>query len=84
MPSNVASFLSSCWDFIDKRDIDKHAICWSVFYVTIKLLIWTCHFAATSPRPGMEVAAIIGAVWGPWSLVQGGVINWYFNTKTGQ
>ena len=77
----VAAFLSSVWDFIDKRDIDKHAVAWAVFYVTIRLSIWSVHFATYSPRPGGDVAAIIAAVWAPWNLVQAAVINWYFSAR---
>lgn len=79
--AKVVDFLSSCWDFIDKRDIDKHAVAWAVLAVTIKLMLWSISFASTSPRSGSEIAEILAAVWGPWNIVQAGVIAWYFNAR---
>ena len=83
MLERIVSFGTAVWDFIDKRDIDKHATAWSVFVGTGKLLFWTVHFASSSPRAGMEIAAIIAAVWAPWNIVLAAVVNWYFSTKTG-
>ena len=79
----VVDFLSSCWDFVDKRDIDKHAVAWSVFAITVKLMLWSITFATTSTRSGGEIAEIIAAVWAPWNLLQAGVITWYFNARPG-
>lgn len=81
---DIAAALSAFWDWVDKRDIDKHLMSWAVFTVTVFLVIWSCHFAMHSPRPGMDVAAILGAVWGPWNLVQGVVVGWYFRTRAGE
>ena len=72
---------SATWDFIDQRGIDKHLTAWSVFAVTVQLLIWSKHFAETSPRPGSDVAEILAAIWGPWNIVQTAVVSWYFSIK---
>lgn len=80
--ANVVQFLSSAWDFIDKRQIDKHLTACAVFSVTIKLLFWSVHFASTSTRPGADIAEIIGAIWAPWNIVQAAVIGWYFNARS--
>lgn len=71
----------SVWDFIDKRDIDKHVTTWAVFSVTIKLLFWSITFATISTRPGGEVAEIIAAIWAPWNIVQAAVLGWYFSRR---
>lgn len=80
---DIAVALSAFWDWVDKRDIDKHVMSWAVFAVTVCLLVWSCHFAINSPRNGTDVAAILAAVWGPWNLVQAAVVNWYFQRARG-
>ena len=70
------------WDFIDKRQIDTHLMSWSTFYLTWRIVDWATHFVANHPeKPGIEVAAIIGAVMLTWSPVQAAVINWYFKAR---
>lgn len=83
MAVDLVTAASRVWDFIDKREIDKHATAWAVFGVTIKLLLWTVHFASTSPRAGAEIAEIVAAIWAPWNLVQAAVVAWYFNARPG-
>lgn len=70
------------WDWIDQRDIDKHAICWSTFYGLVKLTEWAMAYAAHSPRPGLEVAAILGAVTAPYMVLMGAVVKYYFDART--
>lgn len=81
MLCKLAQIAGWIWDFIDKRDIDKHVTAWAIFGVTLYLAIWSAHFAATSSREDMGVAAILGAIWGPWNFVQAAVVNWYFTSR---
>lgn len=75
--------LTLMWDWFDKRDIDKHAMSWAVFYGTAWILWWATHFVQTHPdKPGLEVAAIIAAVMVPWTPLQAAVVNWYFRART--
>lgn len=90
------------WNFIDKRDIDKHvtAAAIIVFFVieTTKLTEWGLDYAnvwlgtaAASPThavavPGSEVALVLAAVLGPWSLmvstVVSLVVSFYFKARS--
>ncbi len=73
--------LGAFWDWIDKRQIDAHVVAAIILYGTIKITHWAMHFASDSPRPGLEIAAIIGAVMVPWSALQGAVVSFYFKTR---
>lgn len=72
---------SQAWDWIDKRDIDKHAVSLAVLYGTIKVTAWSMHFAEHGDRPGIEVAAIIGAVAAPYMALQAAAISFYFKAR---
>lgn len=64
-------------DWIENRQLIRRlAFVW-VAAMTTYALLWSTGFASGSPRPGMEVAAILGAVWGPLTLLQGYVFNAY-------
>ena len=78
----LARLASLFWDFVDERDIDKHFMAWSVFGVSVHLMVWSAHFAITSQRPGLDIAAILGAVWAPWNIVQAAVVAWYFRARS--
>jgi hypothetical protein len=79
----VAQRFSQAWDFIDKRDIDKHVTAWLSFYITWFLINWILNFVWVYPdKPGLEVAAIVAAVLMPWTPVQAAVVKWYFESRT--
>lgn len=76
---------SQLWDFIDERDIDKHAMAWAVFWMTCYVTKWALDFVWIYPdKSGIEVSAQIAAVMVPWSGVQAIVIKWYFESRTGE
>ena len=79
---SLALRFSQAWDFIDKRDIDKHTVSIVIMYGTYELTRWAMRFAEHGDRPGIEVAAIIGAVFGPYMLLQGAAIKWYFDARS--
>lgn len=59
--------LGKFWDWIDKRDIDKHTLSVGIFYGTVNLTGWAMAFANAHPdKAGLEIAAIIAAVTGPY------------------
>ena len=78
----LAQRLSEMWDFIDKRDIDKHAVSLAILYGTAIVTKWAMGFAEHGDRPGLEVAAIIAAVFAPYMALQGAAISWYFKART--
>jgi hypothetical protein len=78
----LAQRASEAWDFVDKRDIDKHIVTWWSFYVTFYLLDWALEYVFKHPdKPGLEVAAIVGAIMVPWTPVQGAIVKWYFEAR---
>jgi hypothetical protein len=76
--------LSFFWDWIDKRDIDKHLVSLIILAGTAQLTLWAEHFAENGNRPGIEVAAILAAVFAPYMLLQGAALKWYFGARGGQ
>ena len=76
------TWLARWWDFVDRRDIDKHLVCWCVLYGTVILTRWAMAFAWQSERQGLEIAAIIAAVTAPYMVLQGSVVAFYFKSRT--
>lgn len=71
------------WDFVDKRDIDKHTVSVAIMYGTVKITGWAMLYAdLANGKPGLEVAAILGAVLAPWMALQAAAIRWYFEART--
>ena len=77
----VALRFSEAWDWIDKRDIDKHVVSLIILIGTAKLTAWAMHYATYADRPGIEVAAIIGAVTAPYMALQAAAIAFYFKAR---
>jgi hypothetical protein len=74
-------FLTQFWDWVDDRDIDKQIISIVILYGTWELTQWAMRFSEHGDRPGLEIAAIIGAVTGPYALLQGAAIKFYFDAR---
>ena len=71
------------WDFIDKRDIDKHLVTLFIMGGTWKLTEWAISYANLQhTKSGVEVAAIIAAVTGPYMALQAAAISFYFKART--
>lgn len=78
----IAIRATQVWDFIDNRQIDVHAMAWSVFAMTGYVVYWSMEFVWQHPdKPGLEVAAIVGAVNLPITPVLAKVVDWYFNAR---
>lgn len=79
----LARVLSLGWDWVDDRQLD----CWAVTIftgaVTWKLTDWGMDFAMRGDRPGLEVAAILAAIGGPWALLQGACVKFVFDARKG-
>lgn len=75
--------LTRIWDWIDKRDIDKHVLSIVILYGTKILTSWAMAFAtANSGKSGIEIAAIIAAVTGPYMVLQAAAIKFYFEARS--
>lgn len=74
-------WVTAILDFIDNRDIDKHAVAVVVMTGQWRITEWAFKFADDSSRPGLEVAAIIAAVAGTYSLMTSVAVTFYFKTR---
>ena len=77
----IAQRCSQAWDFVDARDIDKHAVSLAILSGTVFVTHWAMKFAEHGDRPGLEVAAIIAAVLGPYSALQAAALSFYFKAR---
>lgn len=74
--------MSELWDWVDARDIDKHAVSVAIMIGTYKLTDWAMSYAATHPdKSGIELAAVIAAVTGPYMALQAAAVAFYFNAR---
>lgn len=78
----LAQRASQAWDWIDARDIDKHAVSLAILWGTVKVTSWAMRFAEHGDRPGLEVAAIIGAVSAPYMALQAAALAFYFKARS--
>ncbi len=78
----IAQRCSQGWDWIDKRQIDKHAVSLAILYGTVKITGWAMEYAAThGEKSGIEAAAIIAAVSAPYMAMQAAAIAFYFKAR---
>lgn len=78
----IAARASQAWDWIDKRNIDKHLVSLAILYGTVKITSWAMHFAETHDESsGIEAAAIIAAVGAPYMALQAAAIAFYFRAR---
>jgi hypothetical protein len=76
-------WVTTIWDWIDERDIDKHVISVFIMYGTIRVTSWAMTYAsAHSDKTGIEVAAIIAAVSAPYMALQAAALKFYFDART--
>ena len=74
--------LEQFWDWIDKRDIDKHVVSLAVLYGTKIMTSWAMAFAAAhADKSGLELGAVIAAVTGPYMGLQAAAIKFYFDSR---
>lgn len=79
---SLGDVVTRFWDWIDKRDIDKHAISVSIMYGTWSLTHWAMTYAIASSRPGIDLAVIIAAVTAPYVALQAAALKWYFDARS--
>lgn len=79
----ILKTLGQIWDWVDKRDIDKHLVSVCIMYGTIRVTEWAMAFTSLHPdKPGLETAAIIAAVTAPYMALQAAAIKFYFDART--
>lgn len=67
------------WDWIDKRQIDKHLVSMAILYGTWRITEWAMVFA--SSHSDLNGAAVIAAVSTPYAALQGAAIKFYFDAR---
>lgn len=78
----VALRAGQFWDWVDRRQADAYAVSAVILYGTIRITEWAMAFVDKHPeKAGLEVAAIVGALMGPWSLLQGAAIKFLFDAR---
>ena len=75
MKKSLATRVAEFWDWVDARDIDAQLVAITILYVSYEITAWAMKFGETAERPGAEVAMIIGAILGPWAIVQGAAVK---------
>lgn len=82
MTESLLSCAARFWDWVDERQIDRHVASLAIFAVTWRLTTWAMAFASAHPdKSGLEVAAIIAALTGPWSIAQAAALRFYFDSR---
>ncbi len=75
-------WLARFWEFVDKRQIDVHLMAWAVFSLGSYVSFWAMEFVWAHPdKPGLEVAAIVGAIMLPITPMVAKVVDWYFKAR---
>lgn len=75
----LAVRLSELWDFVDRRDIDKHFISIVVMYGTVKITTWAMAYA--EKFQGANTPLILAAVTAPYMALQAWALKSYFDSR---
>jgi hypothetical protein len=81
----IARPFTLAWDWIDKRQVDKHAVSLAILWGTWRLTEWAMAYAAVSSiagKNGVETGAVIAAVTAPYMMLQAAAIAFYFKART--
>lgn len=80
----VADAAALFFDWIDKRQIDAWGVLLFSLFMTWEVLAWAMDFAdGHAEMDGLKMAAIIGAVVGPWVTMQAALVKFYFDARKG-
>ncbi len=81
MPEILSNSLTRLWDFIDSRGIVRRVVLAIAIWMTWQVSQWAMGYVETSTRPGIDLAAIIGAVTGPVTIFGGYVFKAYIDSR---
>lgn len=78
----LAQRASETWEWIDKRDIDKHLVMVLIMWGTIKITSWAMKYVDLHPDDaGADVGLKVGAVLLAWNIIATPAIGWYFKAR---
>ncbi len=77
------SQLTRFWDWVDERQIDKHAVSLVILAGTWRLTNWAIDYVAANPiHSGADIALVVAAVTGPYMVLQAAAIGFYFSSRS--
>lgn len=79
---SILSLISRWWTFVDERGIVRRTVLGVAIWMTWRVSVWAMGYAETSPRPGVDIAAIIAAVTAPVTLFAGAIFRAYTESRT--
>lgn len=74
-------WVAGFFGFLDKYRISRRVTLYISLWLTVDSYIWAKHFAESTAKDSMQVPAIIAAVLGAVSLMQGWVLKLYIDGK---
>lgn len=80
--ATLLSLIGRWWTFVDERGIVRRAVLGVAIWMTWRVSVWAMGYAETSPRPGVDIAAIIAAVTAPVTLFAGAIFRAYTESRT--
>lgn len=80
--ASILSLISRWWTFVDERGIVRRTVLGVAIWMTWRVSVWAMGYAETSPRPGVDIAAIIAAVTAPVTLFAGAIFRAYTESRT--
>ena len=75
--------MTEFWDWVDTRAVVRRVMTLGTFALTVWTIWWATEFAEASPRPGSDIAMIIGAVMVPINWLMGHLFTWYSKARGG-
>lgn len=70
-------WLARAWQYVDDSQVDAHILTVFIGWGTYKVMEWAFAFAAAHPGEATTIAAVMG----PWSLLQGAAVKFYFDAR---
>lgn len=86
--ANAAKLTSrTFWQWFNKNHIDSILVLAIILLMSYQVLRWAFNFPYDvmvdehAKYSGTDVAAILAALLGPWSLMQAGLVKWYMEMR---
>ena len=83
MLQKARSLLDYLYDVINEQGVIRRVVLLFTLYMTWTCTQWAQGFATSSPRPGMDIAAIIAAVTAPMMALQAFAFKHYLESRNG-
>lgn len=78
----VALRASQFFDWVDKRQVDAWMVLVFSLVMTYIVLDWAMEFADAHPDlDALKMAAVVGAVVGPWVTMQAALVKFVFDAR---